>query len=173
MLLGGLCLCRSLGTGWGRENVTRAERGFQNGVAQGKLRWHAITGGLEHNCRTEIGLSLSEPDVPLARYSRETLLDQAALRRPLLEQDQALPVQPALEVAEQLIPFAGRRAIEFLLDQLPELLLAAAVASQRIQARDDAGFGSGDSPLPWTSQSKNTVRIARKRISRRVEMGSP
>jgi hypothetical protein len=41
---------------------------------------------------------------------------QAALRRPLLEQDRALPVPPALEVAEQLVPLAGRRAIEFFLD---------------------------------------------------------
>jgi ATP-dependent DNA ligase len=39
------------------------------------------------------------------------------------------PVQPALEVAEQLVPLSGRRAVEFFLDQLSELLLAAAVAS--------------------------------------------
>ena len=82
------------------------------------------------------------------------LLNHAALRRPLLEQGQALPVQPAFEVAEQLIPLADRRAIEFFLYKLPQLLLAATVASQRIQARDDAGLGGRDSPLPWAPQTK-------------------
>jgi hypothetical protein len=33
-------------------------------------------------------------------------LNHAALRRPLLEQDRALPVQPALKAAEQLGPLA-------------------------------------------------------------------
>ena len=52
-------------------------------------------------------VSLLLPPGPL--HSREELLNHATLRRPLLEQDQVLPVQPALEVAEQLIPLAGRR----------------------------------------------------------------
>jgi hypothetical protein len=45
-----------------------------------------------------------------------SLLNHARPWHPLLEQGQALPVQPALEVAEQFVPLAGRRAIEFLLD---------------------------------------------------------
>jgi hypothetical protein len=43
------------------------------------------------------------------------------------------------------------------------------VASQRIQARDDAGLGGGDSPLPWGAQSKNTAEANIVTVTQRRE----